>query len=106
MKLINYFPVPHEVLESKNFKGLSPATRLLYVYLVKLQNRLTSNEETSPFFRSVADLSKDLSISKATIKKSKKELVDQGLIEIHQGKHDSINNRHADYFMVKGLKEG
>jgi hypothetical protein len=96
---INYFPLPHNVLEDAKFKTLSPCARILYVYLCKLKNRIGDN-----FYRSLETLSQDTGFHKNSIKKAKKELVEALLIDIERDYYSHNGYRSSDRFKLNGYR--
>lgn len=99
MKKVNYFPLPHNVLEDVKFKSLSPSARLLYVYLCKIKNRIGDN-----FYRSIETLSQDTGLHTNSIKRAKKELVKALLIDIERDYYSHNGYRSSDRFKLNGYR--
>ena len=99
MTASNQFFVPHNVLEEVKFKKMKPSSRLLYIYLCKLDNRLKDN-----FYRSLEDLSEDIGLSKNSIKSAKKELEKNLYIDIKRDYYTHNGFRSADRFALNGYR--
>ena len=84
-----FLKVSHSVLEDQRFITLTPATRILYIYLCKLQNRFQTSEGT--FYRSLRQLSQDTGLDESTIVQAKKELSNRCFIECF--KTQSLENK-------------
>ena len=74
-----YFKVSHELLEDPKFVSLTPIAKILYLYLLKHQNRF--NNHCKLFFRSDRFLAQDTGLSRRSILRARKELISQGMIE-------------------------
>lgn len=95
----NQFFVPHNILEDAEFKRLKIPTRLLYIYLCKLQNRLGYN-----FYRTIKNLIKDTGLKPTSIKNAKKELVEKKYIIVTKDNYPHNGFRAADKFIINGYK--
>ena len=98
------FPVPHEVLKSEKFKKLRLSSKYMYCYLAKLRNRFGKNQEEW-FWHSMDNLSEGIGINQKTLKRAKKELLENHFIEVKRGKYLGTNRRAADWYRVLGFKE-
>ena len=98
------FPVPHEVLESEKFRKLRLSSKYMYCYLAKLRNRFGRNQEEW-FWHSMDKLSEEIGINLKTLKRAKKELLQNHFIEVKRGKYLETNRRSADWYKVLGFKE-
>jgi len=92
----NYFNIPHNVLDDKDFKSLSTSTKLVLVYLFKYSNRY----QKDGFFRRVEDICKDIRLSKATVIKAKKELVENNFLVIHKKGNKNYKHKNCDEFFL------
>lgn len=101
---VNSFPVSHGVLESEAFKKLSPSAKVFYMYLAKLMNRFGKRKEW--FWRSCRILAKDTGLTEKTIRAAKKQLVEENLIEVKEGKYDpELNISAARWYRVMGCED-
>jgi len=98
------FPVPHDILESEKFKRLRLSSKYMYCYLAKLRNRFGKNQEEW-FWHPMHKLSEEIGINLKTLKKAKKELLQNHFIEVKRGKYRETNRRAADWYKVLGFKE-
>jgi len=71
-----YFKVSHKLLENPKFINLSPISKILYIYLLKHQNRYYGKL----FFHSDRVLAKETNLSRRSILRARKELVTKGMI--------------------------
>lgn len=84
----NYFRVSHIITESEAFAKLSLGAKVLYYTFCKLRNRY--GDERGIFFRSERTLADDAGVTKKTIQKAKKELIDARYLKWGNG-----DNSHA-----------
>ena len=74
-----YFKISHDILEDPKFIALSPIAKILYLYLLKHQNRY--NNYCKKFYRSDRYLAQDTGLSRRSILRARKELISIGLIQ-------------------------
>ena len=74
-----YFKVSHALFEDPKFIKLRPISKILYLYLLKHQNRFDNYSKI--FFHSDRVLAKETNLSRRSILRARKELIDQGMIK-------------------------
>lgn len=79
----NYFRLSHKVFESEFFRTLRPGSKILYMTLCHLRNRL--GDKNGIFFRTDRDLVIDSGLAMSTISESKQELIQAGLLRWKKG---------------------
>ena len=99
---INNFFCPHSVFEDVTFKKLPLSAKYLYVFLCKLANRYADNDGW--FFRSLATLSEETHLDKASISKAKQILKKKQFIDIRRGYFEHSKIRTCDYFRLNGFR--
>ena len=83
----NFFQVSRKAFSEKSeapINNLSLSACKLYFWLHELEHRYTSIEGTDWFFFSNENLSRVAKLNLKTVKKAKKELIENSLIEIRQ----------------------
>jgi hypothetical protein len=99
-KANNQFFVPHNVLEEDKFLNMPLSAQILYIHLCRLKNRLKSD----PFFRDLKTLSKETNLHINTLKKAKKELIQNLYIKVKKDYFDGTGYRRADKFVLNGYR--
>jgi len=99
-KVNNQFFVPHNVLEEEKFLNMSLSAQMLYVHLCRLKNRL----KIEPFFRDIKTLSRETGMHINTVKKAKKELINNLYIDIERDYYTHSGFRSADRFKLNGYR--
>ena len=92
----NIFPTQHVVMESDQYRQLSPSAKILYAMLCKHSNRYGNKDSNNWFGRSTNELIHDTNLSNKTITKARRELVTAYMIQVEKEpdytKH--ISNRY------------
>lgn len=91
---VNWFPVPHSVLEDSEFISMPLSARMFLIHLFKLRNRFGD-----VFFHDVKSLMKETGLSDRCIHRSKKLL--SKWIEIVKGFNKETGHRKVDVFKFK-----
>lgn len=97
-----FFKMCHQILEDQRFIDLKPATKVLFIYLCKHQNRFVTSENT--FFRSLRQLCQDTGLDLATILTARKELVLRGFITVSKGQSSSGKGNSSSWYQVVSMK--
>jgi len=96
IKIKGYFTAVLDKLEeSEHWIKMKPSSRILYIHLLKLERWY----KTEWFFHSEEDLAKEINISLNTIRRSKKELKENGFIDIKR-EYFHFNKRCYDCFKI------
>jgi len=94
------FLLPHEVFEEDRFKKLRLSSKYLYCYLSKLKNQYQDSQGW--FWYKMTQLSIETNMNLKTVKKAKKELLQNNFIEIRRGNpHESRGPVH--FYRILGF---
>ena len=99
----NEFSIPHQVLEDAEFRKLKISSKFLYCYLAKLRNRFGNDDGW--FWRDEKTICEDTGMHRNTVSIAKKELKNEGFIEIRRGHYVKTGHRGSDYFRLTGYNE-
>ena len=106
----NEFLVEHRILEDAAYKKLPASVKDLYIVFCKHKNRYgdkmdVNGKEDKWFFRTENNLAADTGRHKQTVKKGKKVLLANHLIEMSRGRYWSINCRASNWYRVVSYDE-
>lgn len=97
----NFFSIPHCVLEDEKFIKLEPSIKVVFLYMAKYQNRYQKEN----FYRTIRNICQDTGLSKATVIKAKKVLVENGFLIIQKNGNYEFKNKIPDHYTIEFLFE-
>ncbi len=100
-KFKNTFPVSHQVLETDLFKALKPASKMLFITLCRLSNRVA--DKYGWFYHSFTNLAKESGLHRDSIIQAKKELEGNLFIETYTSPNFRV--REANKFRIIEFKQ-
>jgi CRP-like cAMP-binding protein len=88
-----YVQLSREIFDNPD---LSEHAIYLYVMLVGLEHQFTGKDKDW-FYRSDFDLAKDTRLSRSTLSRARKELINAGLIQVGKAKYKSPDGRKSNF---------
>ena len=101
--MYSFFRVSHDVFKDERFRGLRLSSKYFYCYLAKLRNNF-QDKSNGWLWRSMAQLSEEVGVNMKTLKRAKKELLQNNFIEVKRGKYNGTNRRSADWYRLLGCQ--
>lgn len=99
----NYLHLSRKLFNDDKFANLSINAKWLYVVLNELEHRFTGKKEDY-FFRSNEDLAKDAGMSLPTLKRAKKELKDNNIVQFMKIHFVDPETKKKSYKHVTGYR--
>jgi len=92
------FLMPHEVIESEKFKKLRLSSKYLYCYLAKLKNQY--QDRRGLFWHKMIQITVETGMNLKTVKRAKKELLENGFIEVKRSRYCEKYKTLVDFYRV------